>query len=613
MSCSSAALPSSFDRFREIWHVDCEFRQDANHCPVPVAMFAKEHRTGAEISMRRAELLASTRAPFATGADALTVCYSAPAEMSCFDMLGLPKPQNVLCTYTETSAAINGLDIVGLVTKRPSLLEACDLFDIPHMSKEHKAEMRDLILNHTDYTEDQWCMIEDYNREDVLDDIPLLHALAPTIDLPAALFRGRYLKAVPDIELRGLSIDVDFLSELVANWQALRMHYIRRDDTFDLYDDAGSFRENRFEALIGARGWVWPRTASGRPELRSRTIGKMCRRYPELRPLQKLHDQIAELRLGAFVNTVGADSASRCPLMPFWARSGRNQPQGRDLAFLLSLPSWTHGMIKPREGWGIAALDWVSQEPGLAAGLSGDPALIADYQSGDLHMRFAIRAGLVPEWATKRSHGPLRDAIKPVSIGVSYGMTKYGAAAQTGKSQMWAAEMLARHRHAYPVFAQWQQDVVTQALFDQRIVSPLGWPMAVHAETRKRTLLNYMQQAGGADMLRLAAIAGHEAGIRICAPVHDAFWIEAPLPELDDAIATMSALMVRASKVITGGLEIPVEVAAEVRWPQCFGDVRKPDAKGQAMWNEIKDLIRSGNLQRECHEEATSKAATSWA
>jgi hypothetical protein len=59
----------------------------------------------------------------------------------------------------------------------------------------------------------------------------------------------------------------------------------------------------------------------------------------------------------------------------------------------------------------------------------------------------------------------------------------------------------------------------------------------------------------------------------------------------------MSAIMVRASTVITGGLEIPVEVSAKVRWPQCLGDVRKSDAKGQAMWNEIKELVRSRNLR----------------
>jgi len=152
MSCDCGGLPTSFDRFREIWHVDFEFRQDENHCPVPVAMFAKEHRTGAEIAMRRNQLLASVRAPFDVGPDTLVIGYSVVAELSCFRVLRWPLPRYVLCTYFETSAAINGLDIVGLTKKRPSLLEACDLFDIPHMGKEHKAHVRDLILNNTEYT-----------------------------------------------------------------------------------------------------------------------------------------------------------------------------------------------------------------------------------------------------------------------------------------------------------------------------------------------------------------------------------------------------------------------------------------------------------------------------
>src|SRR5215510_3177410 len=134
MSSGCEGLPSKFDRFREIWHVDFEFRQDINHCPAPVAMFAKEHRTGAEITMRRAELLASTRAPFSTGPDVLMTSYAAVAELGCFRQLAWPRPRHVLCTYFETSAAINGLEIDGLEMKRPSLLETCDLFDIPHKS-----------------------------------------------------------------------------------------------------------------------------------------------------------------------------------------------------------------------------------------------------------------------------------------------------------------------------------------------------------------------------------------------------------------------------------------------------------------------------------------------
>jgi hypothetical protein len=598
MSSSCAALPTSFDRFREIWDHDFEFRQDDNHRPVPVALFAKEHRTGTEITRRREQLLACSKAPFDTGPDTLVTSYSIIAELSCFHVLHWPLPRNLLCTYFETCAAINGLDIVGLTEKRPGLLGACDLFAIPHsMTTEHKDRMRDLILENNNYTEAQWREIENYNRDDVLLSMPLLGALAPTIDLPAALFRGRYARAVVEMENNGIPINVEYLHELEANWQTLRMFYIRRDDEFGLYDEDGSFCTDRMEDLVKAKGWTtWPRTDTGRLELKSITIGKQAKHHPELRKLQKLRDTIAELRLGAFLNTIGDDGCSRIAIMPLWTRTGRNQPSARDKAYLLSLPSWMHGLIRPPPGSGIAGLDWISQEPGIGAGLSGDPALIADYQSGDLHMRFAIRAGLAPEWATKQSHGPLRDATKPVSIGVSYGMSKYGVAAVTGKSLNWAAGMLAAHRHAYPVSDQWRQDTVTQALFDERIMSPLGWPMAVHANTSKRTLMNYMQQAGGADMMRLAAIAGYEAGIKIIAPVHDAFWIMAPLSELDDAIATMSELMRRAGRAVAG-IDIPVEVAAVVRWPQCLGDMRKPDAKGQAMWLEIKGLLQGGLQQ----------------
>src|SRR5262245_29249979 len=108
MSCSSAGLPSSFDRFSAIWHNDFEYRIDANHLPVPVAMFAKEHRTGAEIQLRRHQLLSMHKAPFDTGPDVLVTGYSIAAELSCFRVLSWPRPRNVLCTYFETNAAING-------------------------------------------------------------------------------------------------------------------------------------------------------------------------------------------------------------------------------------------------------------------------------------------------------------------------------------------------------------------------------------------------------------------------------------------------------------------------------------------------------------------------
>jgi DNA polymerase-1 len=89
----------------------------------------------------------------------------------------------------------------------------------------------------------------------------------------------------------------------------------------------------------------------------------------------------------------------------------------------------------------------VAQEIGIGAQLSGDPTLISDYLAGDPHLRFAVRSGLAPEGASKESHGEVRNLIKPVSLGVAYGISKYGVAAQTGKSLRWAAEILATWRH----------------------------------------------------------------------------------------------------------------------------------------------------------------------
>jgi DNA polymerase I len=217
--------------------------------------------------------------------------------------------------------------------------------------------------------------------------------------------------------------------------------------------------------------------------------------------------------------------------------------------------------------------------------------MIADFLSGDPHLGLAIRTGLAPADATKDSHGAIRKMIKPVSLGIPYGITEYGIARKSGKSRRWSREVLAAVRHKYRVYFEWQTGVVTQAIFDRRIASPLGFPMAVHQDTSLRTIKNYLHQAGGADMLRLSAVAGAAAGIINIAPVHDSLWIMAPLKELDDAIATMASLMVRSSAVVTGGLEIPVEVSAKVCWPNCLGDVRRNDDKGQALWLEIKELV----------------------
>ena len=183
-------------RFEAIWHVDFEYRQDANHRPIPVCMFAYEQHTGATIELWRDQLLRLRRAPFDTGQRSLMVAYAANAELSCFEVLGWPFPYNVLDLYVEAIAAINGDDGVWSEDKRPSLLATLQLYGLSARAADEKKEMRDVILNHTDYSEQQRHDIQAYNRTDVEDTIALIKVMGPAIDLPRALLRGRYMGAV---------------------------------------------------------------------------------------------------------------------------------------------------------------------------------------------------------------------------------------------------------------------------------------------------------------------------------------------------------------------------------------------------------------------------------
>jgi DNA polymerase I len=190
------------------------------------------------------------------------------------------------------------------------------------------------------------------------------------------------------------------LSRLLENWDGIKRFYIERDDDFGLYEDL-SFREWRLQKLIEERGWDWPLTERGHLDLKQKTLGKQAKRYPDLSRTVRLRELIAELRISALANTVGTDGHSRCPLLPFWTKTGRNQPSGRDKMFLPALPAWVHGLIAPQPGWGVVELDYSAQEVGIMAALSGDPAMIADYQSGDPYLQFGKRAKLMPPDAGK--------------------------------------------------------------------------------------------------------------------------------------------------------------------------------------------------------------------
>ena len=97
-------------------------------------------------------------------------------------------------------------------------------------------------------------------------------------------------------------------------------------------------------------------------------------------------------------------------------------------------------------------------------------------------------------------------------------------------------------------------------------------------------------QGNGAEMLRLACIRGIETGIKICAPVHDAVLIEAPLDRLDDDISRMQEAMAQASRTVLNGFTIGSD-AKIVRYPE-----RYMDKRGEKMWEVVNRVVKERGL-----------------
>jgi DNA polymerase I-like protein with 3'-5' exonuclease and polymerase domains len=214
-----------------------------------------------------------------------------------------------------------------------------------------------------------------------------------------------------------------------------------------------------------------------------------------------------------------------------------------------------------------------------------DKAMMQAYRSGDPYLAFAVQAKAVPLDATKMSHEVEREQFKACVLAVQYGMGEESLAQRINQPVARARQLLWLHRSTYRDFWRWSDGVVDEAVLGGRLWSGFGWQIFTGSEINDRSLRNFPMQANGAEMMRIAAILMTEAGIRVCAPVHDAFLIEAPIDELDTVIEKASALMRAASAIVLGDFELTSD-AKVIRYPERYSDKR-----GATMWGAIMRLL----------------------
>jgi hypothetical protein len=571
--------------FPEVWCCDFEFGVRPTGSPNVHCMVAKELRSQRQIRLWSNELYALKKAPFDTGPNSLFVAYSAGAEISCFIELGWTIPLRILDLYAEYLACSNGRRAKKAGT---GLLHAMEHYGLGHVAPAEKANMRALAIRGAPWTAQEMSELLDYCAEDVDSLCRLLPAMKAELE-PGRhsewLFRGRYMAAIQCIEQYGVPLDVPMLEAI----REQRLNLITRltgrleaSYRFGIYDGS-HFRLAAFRDWTRSVGLRWPSTASGLPATDDRTFRRMIVGHPRV-PIQPLHECIRSIdMLSKFEITADPDGRSRCWLAPFRSESGRNQPSNS--RFIFGAPSWLRHLIKPVEGWGVAYCDWSAQEIAIAAGLSGDERMIEDYATGDVYIRLAIALRLAPPGATKASHPGERERCKVIYLGTNYGQGAFGLSERLGCRVEEAKELLARFAATYPTFHAWRQSIVNGAARPGILRTALGWPWWTGNCKNKRTVMNHPAQSNGSDMMRLAAVAAVEAGLQVCAPVHDAFLIAAPVERLEDDVTAMLEIMRQAGRVVAG---IPVRASCEtiLGYPERF----VPE-KGRETWALVQQLL----------------------
>lgn len=563
-----------------IYLVDFEFHPAhgrEGNLPEPVCMVVREWPSGRTERYWQADLHLMTVAPFPTGEKALCVAYFASAEMDCFHVLGWGRPTNLLDLFAEFRCLTNGLS----PANGNGLLGALLYYGLPGLGGEQKDAMRDLVLRGGPWSSEEQQWILDYCETDVVALDQLLTAMEHEIDWPRALLRGRYMQAVSSMQMNGIPLDVEVLELLQSEWSAIQNQLIAAiDSDYGVYEGR-TFKADRFEAYLIANDIPWSRLESGRIDMCDNTFRDMARSHLQIAPIRELRSALSEMRLANLY--VGDDGRNRCLLSPFRARTGRNQPSNSKFIFGPSV--WLRGLIRPRPGWGLAYVDWSQQEFGIAAALSGDHYMMEAYRTGDPYLAFAIQAGAVPPTATKKTHEAAREQFKACVLAVQYGMGETSLAARINQPVARARQLLELHRRTYRQFWKWSDSAVDQAVLGGRLWAGFGWQIQTQSELNDRSLRNFPMQANGAEMLRIASILLTEAGIQVCAPVHDALLIEAPLEDLDQVIATTKSLMQEASRIVLDGFELGSDVK-EVRYPD-----RYMDKRGVVMWNKVMSII----------------------
>src|SRR6516165_8841173 len=553
-------------------------------CICAIEVFAD----GSEIEHRLATPYPA-RPPWDRGDTYLTIGFALGAEAGSMMHAGWPLPSPAIDLYAEYMMLHNTEMCSGDEGKRPgpSLIQACRRYGVASMDAAIKDEMRTLAYTKTNYTPEEIAVLQDYClNDDCRMTLRLFRAMRPYIDFLRAPIRGAFMMQLERKRWRGLPIDVPLYrrAERHAPAIAAKMRSeMNRKLGAEIYF-CGVFKRIAMFRLMQQRGIPIPiDPKTGNYSCATKLLKPMTETYPEIKTFYE--DKRMIDALSRFGLEIGTDGRHRFWLNPLGTKTGRNNPSTKTL---WGLPHTMRSFMKPGPGMAIAQVDYGSEHIGIAAALSGDPVLMADYRSGDPYRRFAADAlGMIKP--TKQQ----RQVYKACVLGQIYGIGAGTLARNLGISKAEARRIIDQTNARYSVLKAWLKRIQIKAAHGVPITCALGWSLKMVSGTsdEERTFLNFPVQATAAELMRLIIVrAGH---LPLIGCAHDSFIVEDTIERIEQTVAELREIIRQASRDLFGGFELRADYNPEtdcVRYPDRFVDERERE-DGMRHWNWLMALV----------------------
>lgn len=503
----------------------------------------------------------------------------APAEARCLLSLGWRFPGGWIDTYAEEKVLAKG----GKPPEGFSLLACCRRRGIPVVADSYKDAMRELCCRPGIHTPSERQQILDYCETDVSANTELFLAIRDEIHFPQAMLRGRYFAECARIVSRGMPVDLQRFRRLkqLGN-QGLRQLFAQHFDEHGILLN-GTLDQKKFADHVGRAGIPWPLTDSGMLKTDKDTLKEKDLIHGE--PWTSIRMLLASTR-SASVDAlqVGPDGRLIAELRPFGSMTGRCTPSTS--AFLWNGPKWQRYLLQPPPGRCVLVIDWSNQEFAIAAALSQDTEMMEAYRTGDPYLAFGKKAKRIPPDASAETHPKERDQFKVVSLGVLMGMSAFGVGQRLCMSVSHGEELLQTHRRIYHKFWEWSDAATSTAAANRPLETAFGLTYQPGSESKTRTARNFLLQATGSDMLRVAVLLLAAGGVEVISTIHDAVMIECDIADVEVVEEVAVRCMRDASRItLWDRMEVRTDVT-RVDHPCHYRD-----KKGLEYWTRLAGLL----------------------